>query len=108
MLADYFIKPLQGSLFCKLQDIIMGRVSPYTLLEDIDWYSSKECAGKQISVKDIPPKWGKPLKNEETLEDEKVREIRTYNEVVSARISTWWLSNTEEVISSKKYWEKEL
>ena len=34
MLADYFTNPLQGALFFMFRDIIMGRVSPYTLLKD--------------------------------------------------------------------------
>ena len=31
MVADYFTKPLQGSLFNKLRDVIMGYKSIYTL-----------------------------------------------------------------------------
>ena len=41
MLAVYFTKPLQGELFHKFQDILMGRVSLYILLEDIVSYSIK-------------------------------------------------------------------
>ena len=33
MMADYFTKPLQGSLFKKLRDVIMGHTHPDTLLE---------------------------------------------------------------------------
>ena len=43
----------------------MGRFIPYTLLEDIVSYSSKERFGKQIPVKDIPSKTGGPLKNKD-------------------------------------------
>ena len=32
MLADYLTKMLQGDLFHKFRDIIMGRFSPYTTL----------------------------------------------------------------------------
>ena len=35
MVEDYSIKQLQGTLFNKSQDILMGGFSPYTLLEDI-------------------------------------------------------------------------
>ena len=46
MLEDYFKKPLQGELFMKFRDIIIRRVSPYTLLEDKCSYSSNGCVGK--------------------------------------------------------------
>ena len=46
MLAGYFIKPLKVALFHKFRDIIIGRVSPYTILKDIVSYTSKEPVGK--------------------------------------------------------------
>ena len=49
----------------------MGKVIPYTLLEDIFSYSSKECFGKQIPLKDIPSKTGGPLKEKDVLEGKK-------------------------------------
>ena len=51
MLAGYFKKTLQGALFHNFRYIIMGRVIPFTLLEDAFSYTSKERVGKQI-----PPK----------------------------------------------------
>ena len=54
MLADYFTKPLTGALFHKLRDIIMERVSPYTLLEDIVSYSIKGGVVKHTPLKEIP------------------------------------------------------
>ena len=35
MVADYFTKPLQGSLFKKLRDVIMGVTHPDSLLDNI-------------------------------------------------------------------------
>ena len=49
----------------------MGRVSTYTLLEDISSYSKNDCVGIQIPVKYIPSKTYVPLKQTEMLEDEK-------------------------------------
>ena len=54
MLADNFTKPLQGALFHRLRDIIMERVSSYTLPEDIASYSINERVGKQIPAREIP------------------------------------------------------
>ena len=62
MLAAYFTKPLQGALFHKFRDIFMAGVIPYTLLEDIVSYSSKEHFGKQITLKDILSKIGGQLR----------------------------------------------
>ena len=33
MIADYFTKPLQGALFKKLRDVIMGHTHPSSLLK---------------------------------------------------------------------------
>ena len=62
MLADYFTKPLQEELLHSFRDIIMERVGPFTLLEDIFSYTSKECVGKQIPPKEISSGTGDPLK----------------------------------------------
>ena len=51
MLADYFTKPSKGALFHKFRDILMGRISPFTLLEDIFLYTSKDRVGRQIPLK---------------------------------------------------------
>ena len=74
MLADDFTKALQRALFHQFQDIIMGGLGPYTLIEDIFSYWSKERVGKQISLKYIPSKrevhwkiksyWRKTIKRE--------------------------------------------
>ena len=66
MLADYFTKPLQGALFYKFRYIIMGRFSPFTLLEDTFSYTSKKHVGKQIPPKEIP------LGTRETMEETKI------------------------------------
>ena len=42
MLADYFTKTQQGKLCSLFRDIVIGGVSPYTLIEDIVSYLSKE------------------------------------------------------------------
>ena len=62
MLAYYFTKPLQGALFHKFRDIIMGKISPYKLLEDKFLYTRKERVGKQIPSKDIILGTREPLK----------------------------------------------
>ena len=62
MLADYFTKPLQGALFHNFRDIIMGRFSPFTLLEDTFSYTSKKHVGKQILSKEITSGTGETLK----------------------------------------------
>ena len=61
MLADYFTIPLQGALFHKFREIIMGRVSPFTLKEDTFSYTIKESVGKQVPQKEIPLNTGEPL-----------------------------------------------
>ena len=70
MLADYFTKPLQGALFHNFRDIIMGRVSPFTLLEDAFSYTSKERVGKHFLSKEIPLGGGNLLnETKKMLED---------------------------------------
>ena len=46
MLADFLTKPLQGSLFRKLRDVILGYRHFDTLLEDLKSSPSKERVGK--------------------------------------------------------------
>ena len=78
MLADYFTKPLQGALFHQFRDIIMGRVSPFTLLEDTFSYTIKERVGKKILSKEIPLDTGDPLKETKyMLEDENDKQVHT-------------------------------
>ena len=42
MVADYFTKPLQGLLFIKLRNVIMGYSYPSTLIEESS-SSDEEC-----------------------------------------------------------------
>ena len=78
MLAYYFTKPLQGALFDKFRDVIMGRVSPLTLLEDTFSYTGKESVGKQIPSKEIPSGTGDPLKEtKKMLEAKNDKHIQT-------------------------------
>ena len=67
ILADSFTNSLQGALFHKFSDIIMGRVGPFTLLEDTFFYKSKERVGKHISSKYIPFGTGKSLKENQNI-----------------------------------------
>ena len=115
MLAYYLSKPLQGAFFHKFGDIIMGRVIPFTLLEDTFSYTNKEPSGKHIPSKYIPSETGEPLKEtKKMLEDKNQKQVRrstegklknkyipryergkhelTYDYVVS----TWKLSNERE------------
>ena len=62
MLVDYFTKQPQEGLFRKFRDIIMGRVSPFIILEDKFSYTRNERVGKHITSKDIPSFTGYPLK----------------------------------------------
>jgi hypothetical protein len=48
MLADFFTKPLQGSLFRKFRDVIMGLKHIDTLLEDDEAVSAKERVGSNM------------------------------------------------------------
>ena len=78
MLADYFTKPLHGSLLHKFGDIFMGRVIHFTILEDSFSYKSKERVGKKFPSKEIPLGTGEPLKETENmLEDENNKQVRT-------------------------------
>ena len=108
ILVNYFTKLLQGSLFRKFWDIIMCRVCPYTLLDNIASYSSKKRVGKHIPLKYIPSKTGGPLKDKEMREDEKVKEVHTYADIVYKRRSKNRLSNREEGIKFNKFWENSL
>jgi hypothetical protein len=45
MLADFFTKPLQGSLFSKLRDVIMGHAHVNTLKGEPALVASQECVG---------------------------------------------------------------
>ena len=94
ILADYFTNPLQGA---------MVRASTYKLLGYIGSYSIKERVRKQIPIKYIPSKKVVPLKNTDMFEDKVWKDVRTYADVVSARIVTEQLSNKEEGINNKKY-----
>ena len=59
----------------------MGRVSPFTLLENTFSYTSKERVGKQIPSKDIPSGTGEPLKETKNIiEDENHKEVRMSTE----------------------------
>ena len=55
----------------------MRRISPFTLLEDTFFYTSKERVGKNIPYKDSPSGTGDPLKETENiLEDENDKQVR--------------------------------
>ena len=78
MLADYLINPLQGELFHKFRVIIMGRVRPFTLIEDSFSYTRKERVRKHISSKYISLGTGKTLKETKNmLEDKHYKQVRT-------------------------------
>ena len=49
---DYFTKPLQGSLFRKLRDVIMGVTHPNSLLT-VEPPPAKECVEKSAILKVI-------------------------------------------------------
>jgi hypothetical protein len=49
MIADFFTKPLQGSLFRKFRDIVLGYKHIDTLLEDTECPSDQERVEKNIS-----------------------------------------------------------
>ena len=48
MVADFFTKPLQGALFRKFRDMILGYIP-------IQWPEPKECVGTHDSSSDISP-----------------------------------------------------
>ena len=78
MLADYLKNPLQGALFHKFRDILVGRVSTFTLLEGTFLYTRKERVVKHIPSKDIPSGNGEPLKEtKDMLEYENDKQVRT-------------------------------
>ena len=86
----------------------MGRVSTYTLLEDMVSYSGKECVGKHILLKDIPSIIGGPLKEKDVLEVKKVKDVSTYADVVYEMRATDRLSKEEEGIKFKNFLENSL
>ena len=71
MLDDYFTKPLQGALLHKFREIIMGRFSPFTILENTFSYTSKKLVEKQIPLKEISSGTGEPLKETKNMLEEK-------------------------------------
>ena len=76
MLSEYFKKPLRGALLHKFRDIIMGRASPFKLLEDTFSYTGNQHVGKQITPKEIPSGTGDPLiETEDMLEDENEKQL---------------------------------
>jgi len=53
MLADFFTKPTQGSLFKKFRDVVLGYAHINTLKEVCkEESSSQECVGKGLPEKD--------------------------------------------------------
>ena len=73
MLDDYFTKPLQGALLHKFREIIMGRFSPFTILENTFSYTSKKLVEKQIPLKEISSGTGEPLKETKICLKKKMR-----------------------------------
>ena len=54
MIADYLTKPIQGTLFKKLRDVIMG-IAPFPMEEHVEYTDksiAKEC---KTTVKNISP-----------------------------------------------------
>ena len=49
MIAEYFTKPLQGKMFKKFRDLIMGYVHINDLLQEIE-FSAKDCVEKSKIV----------------------------------------------------------
>ena len=62
MLDDYFTNTLQRALFHKFRDIVMGKSSLFTLIENTFLYTITERVGKQIPPKEIPLGTVDPLK----------------------------------------------
>ena len=54
ILSYYFTKPLQGELFHNFRDIIMVRVSPFTIPQYTFSYTSRELVGKQFHQNRFP------------------------------------------------------
>ena len=77
MLDGYSTKTLHRSLFHKIKDIIMGRVSTFTLLEETFSYKSKEHVGKHITSKEITLGTGESLKETENIfEDDNYKQVQ--------------------------------
>ena len=70
MLAYYFTNMLHVSLFHKFRNIIMGRVTTFTLLEEIFSYTSNERFGKQIPSKEITLGTEDPLKETKNISED--------------------------------------
>eukprot|EP00557_Chaetoceros_sp_GSL56_P007202 CAMPEP_0176488928 /NCGR_PEP_ID=MMETSP0200_2-20121128/6990_1 /TAXON_ID=947934 /ORGANISM="Chaetoceros sp., Strain GSL56" /LENGTH=113 /DNA_ID=CAMNT_0017885983 /DNA_START=11 /DNA_END=349 /DNA_ORIENTATION=- len=49
MIADFFTKPLQGSLFRKFRDVIQGYHHMDTIFSKTEDSLSQECVGRKIS-----------------------------------------------------------
>ena len=77
MLADYFTKTLQGVLFHKSRDTIMGMVILFSLHEDLFSYTRKYCVRKQTPPKENSLGTGEPLKEtKDMLEGKNDKHIR--------------------------------
>ena len=68
MLADYFTKPLQGNVFRRFRDVIMGKTHINDLLLDPDFKIkervekvSKVVIKKPVSQKHVP--WAEVVRN---------------------------------------------
>ena len=78
ILVDYLKNPLQGALFHKLREIIIGNIFLLALLEDTFSHTSKELVGKQIPLKLIPSGTEELMKKTKNmLEDENDKHVRT-------------------------------
>ena len=53
MIAEFFTKPLQGDLFKKFRDIVIGFKNISTIHENDEDQSYKECVGKDVSEGDV-------------------------------------------------------
>lgn len=67
MLADFFTKPLQGSLFRKFRNVILGKTHVSTLSDNTSPHPSatEERVGKQeqIASTSVPPSWAEIVKH---------------------------------------------
>ena len=71
MLADFLTKPLQGSLFRKLRDVLLGYKHFNTLLEDLELSPSKEHVGKRNIGANID--WNQEF--EEESNEDKIQDV---------------------------------
>ena len=82
MLADFFTKPLQGELFRRFRDVIMGHKHINTLLNMfIDKTTSKERVGESKNTKTI---WTDG-KHDDDVITKKSQMERSYAEVVRGK-----------------------